>query len=280
MERAWQARRSGFPGTIEFIVPRRTLAVSVTGKSCALNCAHCSGVYLHSMASIKKALNQPGGQTRSYLVSGGSDSQGRVPLLKHWPELKLLAERGPLNLHAGLVSEKEARRLGEIATVVSFDLVGDNETIAAVYGLKAGVDDYLQAYRHLQKYTRVVPHICIGLNGGKIKGEYEALHLLSKEKVEAISMIVFRPTKGTPLSDCPPPGPEEVARFLATARLTFPHTPLYLGCMRPGGRYREQLDTYAVRAGINKIVLPAPAARQQAIQMGLTISFSEECCAL
>lgn len=280
LELAWQTRQANFSNNIEFVTPGRTLSVSVTGEKCALNCAHCSGIYLRNMATLGKALQSKNDDEKSYLVSGGSDGQGKVPLLENFAELKELAGRGPLNLHAGLVTEDEARLLAEIASVVSFDFVGDDETIFAVYGLPVKVEDYLDSYRYLQKHVRVVPHLCIGLNGGKIKGEYEALHLLKQEKVEAISMIIFRPTADTAFSKCSPPPPEEAAYFIATARLMFPHTPIYLGCMRPGGRYREVIDPYALRAGVNKLVLPAPTARRQAARMGLTVNLSEECCSL
>lgn len=280
---AWLTRQANFSDTIEFNTPRRTLSVSVTGTSCALNCAHCAGVYLRAMITLDKALGgskDPERNETSYLVSGGSDHQGRVPLVENINKLRQLARQGPLNLHTGLVSDKEARMLAEVASVVSFDLVGDNETIAAVYGLPVTVEDYIRSYRVLQKYTRVIPHLCIGLNAGKIKGEYETLHLLRKEKVEAISMIIFRPTAETPFRNLKPPPPGEVAHFMASARLMFPQTPLYLGCMRPGGQYRELIDLYALQAGFNKIVMPAPAARREAVRMGLSVSISEECCSL
>ncbi len=280
LNQAWQKRQANFPDTIEFVTPGRTLPVSVTGTACSLNCAHCSGVYLRNMVSLNTTLAGPAGEESSYLVSGGSDKHGRVPLLDNWTKLKKLAERGPLNLHTGLVNEEEARQLADVAAVVSFDFVGDNDTIAAVYGLPVTVEDYLDSYRFLQKYSRVIPHLCIGLNKGRIKSEYEALQMLRQEKVEAISMIIFRPTAETAFSDCLPPPPEEVAYFIASARLMFPHTPLYLGCMRPGGRYREQVDVYALKAGVNKIVIPSPAARRQVIRLGLTVSLSEECCSL
>ncbi len=280
LARAWNARRAFFPDWIEFTAPNRTLSVSVTGNRCLLDCAHCAGTYLKEMIPLEKALSAKRGRERSYLVSGGSDRQGKVPLLDRWAELKELADRGPLNLHTGLVSEEEAERLAEIARVVSFDFIGDRETIAAVYGLPYGVDDYLAAYRNLQKYCSIVPHICIGLHAGRIRGEYEALRLLQQEAVEAISMIIFRPTAGTAYSACEAPPAEEVARFIATARLMFPRTPLYLGCMRPSGRYREKVDRLAIKAGVNKIVLPAPAARLEAEEAGLSITLSEECCSL
>ncbi|MGM0652583.1 MAG: radical SAM protein [Bacillota bacterium] len=278
--KAWKTRKLFFPDQIEFSAPNRTLSVSVTGSSCSLNCAHCNGVYLHKMATIETALASKKGREKSYLVSGGSDPRGKVPLLEKWAELEELADRGPINLHTGLVTEEEAMRLAQIATVVSFDFMGDNETINRVYGLSATVEDYLDSYRYLQKYVSVIPHICIGLNGGIIKGEYEALKYLQQEAVEAISLIIFRPTEGTVFKDCKAPPLDEAARFMATTRLMFPRIPLYLGCMRPSGRYRETVDTYALRAGFNKIVLPAPAARLKAEELGLEISISEECCSL
>jgi lipoyl synthase len=280
LEQAWQARQAFFPDQVVFAAPNRTLAVTVTGSSCSLNCAHCAGKYLQEMIPLEKALSSKRGRERSYLVSGGCNEQGKVPLLERWAELEELAGRGPLNLHTGLVDDDEAARLAKIARVISFDFVGDNETIAAVYGLPVTVEDYLYSYRCLLKYCSVIPHICIGLNAGRIKGEYEALRLLRQEAVEAISIIIFRPTAGTAFRDCAPPSPEEAARFIATARLMFPLTPLYLGCMRPSGSYRETLDSLALKAGVNKIVLPAPAARSQAAELGLEISISEECCSL
>jgi lipoyl synthase len=280
MRCAWKVREAFFPAAVEFVAPNRTLAVSVTGSSCALNCSHCAGHYLKGMLPLEKVLGSKRGREKSYLVSGGSDRDGRVPLFERWAELEELASRGPINLHTGLVNEKESRRLSHVARVVSFDFVGDNETIGDVYHLPMTVKDYLVSYRSLQKYNRVIPHICLGRNAGQIRGEYNTLRLLRKEAVEAISMIIFRPTVGTVFSDCSPPLPEDVAHFIATARLMFPRTPLYLGCMRPAGSYRETVDTYALEAGINKIVLPAPAARARAAELGLDISISEECCSL
>ncbi len=280
LDQAWKVRQAFFSHQIEFAAPNRTLAISVTGSSCELNCAHCNGVYLQKMIPLEQALSLKGSREKSYLVSGGCNPLGKVPLLERWNELEELALRGPLNLHAGLVNDEEARKLAEIATVVSFDFVGDDETISTVYGIPVTVENYLNAYRALQKYTRVIPHICIGLKGGVIDGEYKTLEILKDEAVEAFSFIVFRPTAETAFSECSPPSLEETARFIATARLMFPRTPLYLGCMRPGGRYREQLDTMAIKAGVNKIVLPTPEARCLAEELGLAITVSEECCSL
>ncbi len=280
LAKSWQVRRAFFPDRIEFVTPVRTQPISVTGDSCELDCGHCSGKYLKNMTPLKKALKQGDNRQTGYLVSGGCTAQGRVPLSENLAAIKKLAGRGSLNLHTGLVGREDAELLGRLATVVSFDLPGDNATIAAVYGLPYGAAQYLQAYRDLLAYTRVIPHICIGLNRGLIGGEYQLLERLQGEAVEAISFIVFRPTAGTSFETEAAPPLKDTARLLATARLMFPRVPIYLGCMRPGGRYREALDMLALKAGVNKIVLPAPSSRHKAADMGLDIIYSKECCSL
>lgn len=280
LARAFEVRQSNFPPQVEFVYPRRTLPVRSTGGDCPLNCAHCSGRYLKGMLPLTEALQRREGGETSYLVSGGSDLGGRVPHMERLEDLLKLSQRGPLNLHTGLVGEEEARTLGGIARVVSFDFVVDDTAIKNTYGLGATGQDYIQSYRQLKRVTRVVPHICIGLDGGRIKGEYRALEVLREEGAEAISFIVFIPTPGTPLARCAPPPVSEAAGFLAAARIMFPTTPLFLGCMRPGGRYRRHLDSLALQGGINKIVHPAPPARKLAAELGLTIRQGEECCSL
>jgi uncharacterized radical SAM superfamily protein len=50
--------------------------------------------------------------------------------------------------------------------------------------------------------------------------------------------------------------------------------------MRPGGRYREEVDRWAVRLGVNAIVNPAPAAIREAEELGLAVERRWECCVL
>ena len=68
--------------------------------------------------------------------------------------------------------------------------------------------------------------------------------------------------------------------MIAYARCTLPDTWIALGCMRPHGRYRQQLDELAVRAGVNAIVNPTRAAERAAEAAGLSITLGDECCAL
>lgn len=276
LSKAQEIRKANFADEITFVYPQETIPVSVTGKECDLDCAHCGGHYLRNMESLEKASD-----AQSCLVSGGCDHSGKVPILQEKDRLKQLANDTALNLHVGLVSESEAKEIGEIAQSVSFDFVACTETIQNVYGFTdVTKDDYLNSYRYLQQYTRVIPHICIGLNGGEPSGELSALSVLSKEKPDALSFIVFIPTQNTDFASKSPPDLNYVVDILLQARIMFPETPIHLGCMRPGGKYRNNLDYWALQAGVNKIVIPAPKARELAKNLGLNIQIEEECCSL
>ena len=275
----WQAARriraAHFPLQIAFTRPRKTAAISLTGEACALNCAHCGRRYLRGMAPIWKADVR---EATSCLISGGCDTEGRVPVLAHLDQVRALRPGRRLNWHVGLIGEEEMQAIAPYVDVVSFDLVGDDATIHEVYGLQRGVEDYIRTYQMLRRHVRVVPHITIGLRGGEIRGEYQALEALQQLGADALVFIILIPTKGTVYEGREPPPVEEVGDLLAAARQVLPDTPIYLGCMRPAGGYRDQVDQAAIRAGVNKIVNPAPAAVSLAAEMGLRILWEEECC--
>jgi len=275
LRRAWAAREQHFPRLICFDYPRQTLAISLTGSQCALDCAHCGGHYLRHMQPIEEA--NPNGSS-SCLISGGCDARGRVPVLDKADQVAALRGGRRLNWHVGLISEEEIRRIAHLVDVVSFDFVGDDSTISEVYGLNVGVQAYVDSYEALRRHVAVVPHITVGLRDGRISGEFEALRLLGKLGLEALVLLVFIPTRGTRYQSKAPPPLSDVARFLTEARLSFPGIPIHLGCMRPYGSYRDELDSLAVRAGLNRIVSPARPAVELAKSLGLEIETGEECC--
>lgn len=281
LARAWATRWANFGPAVEFCYPIATRPVSLTGTECGLKCAHCGGHYLKGMISLGSARQQAAqGKARSFLISGGCAPSGKVPFFSCLAGLGELSEHSRLNFHVGLVNEEEAAVVGRLATAVSFDFVGDNETIREVYGLDAQVDDYIKSYQALRRHTNVIPHICIGLRGGSISGEYRALEILKALGASTLVFIILIPTPGTRYENSRPPDPATVAEVLAHARLAFPDTPVYLGCMRPGGRYRRTVDLLALRAGVNKIVNPSPAAVRLAGTLGLKATRGEECCVL
>ncbi len=278
---AWEARRRHHPLTIRFDRPTRTLPVSVTGPQCALQCAHCGGRYLRHMRPVEEVASSGAldGAT-SLLISGGCDAAGRVPVLERLEAVRRLGTGRRLNWHLGLVDEATMRAVAPLADVVSFDVVGDADTAREVYGLDAGLDDYIATLRMVRRHARVVPHITVGLRGGRLSGEMAAVSALAAEGVEALVFIVLIPTEGTAFAGCAPPAVADVADVLLGARLRLPRARLTLGCMRPHGAYRQAVDEVAVRAGLNGIVNPTRDAERVAEELGLAVTWGDECCGL
>jgi len=276
---AWQTRVNHHPPMIRFDRPLGTLPVSVTGKGCALRCAHCGGHYLQHMRSLDD-VQRDGSRARSLLISGGCDSQGRVPVAEHLDTIVKLGEGRRLNWHVGMIDEPAIRLIAPHVDVVSFDVVGDRETAREVYGLDLDLDDYMRVLDRIRRHVPVVPHLTIGLRGGRISGEYAAIEALAERGVAALILIVLIPTEGTAFAGCSPPSEHDVAGVMIEARLRLPQARLTLGCMRPSGAYRRAIDVLAVRAGLNGIVNPTGLAEKEALRRGLSVEWGEECCAL
>jgi uncharacterized radical SAM superfamily protein len=275
LDAAWRVRQAHHPPSITFAYPLDTALVSLTGARCELGCAHCGGHYLQHMQPIEAA--QVEGAT-SVLVSGGCDALGRVPVVEHLDEVRALKPGRRLNWHVGLIDEHAMQAIAPYVDVISFDVVGDQETIREVYGLEATPAGYAATYRVLRRYARVVPHITAGLRCGALGHERPAMDLLADIGLDALVFIVFMPTPGTRYAACSPPDVEAVAALLAEARLRFPEVPIQLGCMRPRLGYRARLDPLAVRAGVNAIVSPSREGRAAAGERGLEVVETRECC--
>lgn len=284
VQHAWEARKEHFADEIWFDFPTKTESITLTGRSCALNCAHCGGHYLKGMRNVGElkihgSLNSTF-PFRSALISGGCTPEGKVPFEEHLEFLVNLKQDVRLNFHVGLLDKREISLLKGLADVVSFDFVTDRATIQEVFGLNRGPEDYRRVYRELREVVPVIPHLTLGLKGGEWGGEESALDALQELGLSGLVFNVFIPTPGTRYASRHPLPIDEVVRFLARARLRFPDLPLALGCMRPKGRYRQILDEAAVSLGINRLVMPTPGARLRADQLGLQVIRGEECCAL
>ena len=266
-------------------------SISVTGGACELRCVHCNSHYLQHMIPAltpdqlyQVCLNLYREGAVGCLISGGSNIGGYVPLEPYVDAIKCIKKDTDLvlNVHTGLLSSNLARRLSEAEIdVASIDVVGDNETITGIYGLNKTVKDYEKAIdNHLKAGIKhIVPHICVGLNFGKISGEIKALKMIEKINPELLVFITIIPTRGTLMEKVTPPKPETVVKIIAIARLMFRKTSISLGCMRPGGIRRGKLDSLALNV-VDRIAVPTPRALKEAEELGLKIEKYNSCCAL
>jgi hypothetical protein len=267
---------------IEFVILKNTSSVSLTGNYCYLNCKHCGGHYLNNMARVKDMENLVKKGFTSFLISGGLLADRKVPLTIFADTLYTLKTKYNLkyNVHTGYVDEKDIHVLKEIADTVSFDLVGDQQTVREVYG-KFDYDKMWASFELLVNNDFVVkPHITIGLNKGEFSHEQKAIEKLKKfaDQIDEIIFLVFIPTVGTEFYSYQPPKVTDVVSFLSKARKDFPYKKLTLGCMHPKGKYREELQTRLLGI-VNKIVQPIGKVIEKAERENYQISYSYECCA-
>ena len=270
--------------------PTQFPTVSVTGTACALNCRHCGGKVLETMHpantpeklfELVAKLKQNGAS--GCLISGGCLPDGSVPLTPFIPAIeKIKRELGlTVFVHTGIIDDATTTALktaGVDAALI--DIIGSDETIRKVCNLNVTVKDYVRSLNALQHAgLNFVPHVIVGLDDGKLKGELDALKIIASVKPSAIVVIAFMPIHGTAMANAKPPTPADIARVAATARLMFPETPLVLGCMRPKGKHRAETDVLALKAGVDAIAFPSEEAIKYAEAQGYAFSFSSYCCA-
>jgi len=266
------------------------VSISVTGTACALSCEHCKTNVLHGMTDLRRfdgslfdlcaSLAERG--ARGVLISGGSDKQGRVPLLSHIPHLiRVRNELGlAIRVHPGLPDEETCAALGEVGIDGAMvDIIGHRDTIRDVYHLNSDPEDYENALSWLEQYkVPTVPHIILGLHFGKMLGEERALEMIVRHPPKVMVMVVLMPLTGTPMFGVTPPSLEEIGSFFEKARKALPSTPVMLGCARPMGDLKVEIDRLAVSAGLNGIAYPANGIVEYARQAGLRPRFINACC--
>jgi len=268
------------------------VSVSITGTSCALKCEHCNARELRGMLDLSRhngslydlcvSLAEKG--TKGVLISGGSNREGKVPLLPHVPDLIRIRRELDMavRVHVGLPDEETCAALGE-ANIdgAMIDIIGHQDTIREVYHLDKDPEDYEEALVWLEKYhVPAVPHIVLGLHFGNLLGETNALEIISRHLPKLLVLVVLEPISKTAMAKITPPSIREVGAFFEKARVMFPSTPLMLGCARPLGNYKSQIDHLAVDAGFNGIAYPARNVVEYARLKGLRPEFMNACCGI
>ena len=232
------------------------------------------------LLGIAEALAQRG--ARGFLLSGGSDSKGRVDLSRFIPAIKEIKATTDLkiNAHVGLTPSEE---LGLLASSgidsFSVDLYGDKLTIHEVLGLDARVDDYFCVLEELNKLgAMTAPHICVGIHRGELKGELLIIERLKKLEPRTLILISLIPTRGSAYEKIHAPDGPLIRSVIEKARGELPSTKLVLGCMRSKMERAYEYDL--VRAGLDGIVLPSTKTIDRLQADGYTIKRRATCCSL
>jgi uncharacterized radical SAM superfamily protein len=298
-------RRAAFPNRVIFHAPglRRYktseyaahdtaefVSISVTGTACALSCEHCKMHVLRGMTDLRRfddslfelcaRLADRG--ARGVLISGGSDRQGRVPLLPHIPDLiRVRRELGlAIRVHPGLPDEETCAGLAEVGIDgAMIDIIGHQDTIRQVYHLDSTPKDYEAILARLARHeVPTIPHIILGLHFGQMLGEWRALEMIARHPPKVLVLVILMPLTGTPMAASQPPSLAEIGGFFETSRKTLPSTPIMLGCARPMGLMKLEIDRLAIDAGFNGIAYPAEGIVDYAHRHGLEPHFINACC--
>jgi len=250
-----------------FIPGDRYPTLSITGSRCILKCKYCMGHYLTGMIPTPspktlydtvRSLYRNG--ARGVLISGGFDSEGRLPIKPFLQVLRDLKRELDLiiSVHCGLVDKEtagELRRAG--IDVVDYEFMVDPVVISEVSGLKSkGPSDFIESLRYLieEGPPYVSPHLPIGLKYGKLGGEWKAIETLKDFDPYLAVFLVFMPTKGTPMAGLSPPEETEIIAVLDYARSRFRE--VAVGCMRPP-KLKSTLDPKLVeRKLVDRIAVP------------------------
>lgn len=264
-------------------------ALSITGSDCALQCDHCQGKLLAPMINtsnpeklIEKALILAEKGNQGVLISGGCDGDGRLPWEENIEGIKEIKNRTDLfvSIHSGLVDYPTANALKEAGVDQALiDVIGNDDTYRQIYHVPFGISRIVSSMEALERAgIPIVPHIVCGLHFGRIRGEMEAVRIISDFDVKQLVIVALLPITGTPLSRIKTPEPEEIAEVIVEARLSLPEVRLSLGCARKRGE--TELEILAIDAGINRMALPSEEALEHAKNLDLEVRFQKTCCSV
>ncbi|MEJ2058950.1 MAG: radical SAM protein [Gammaproteobacteria bacterium] len=267
-------------------------AVSITGGDCKLQCDHCKAKILEPMIPARtpedlwRAVNEIVEQgAQGMLLTGGSNHQNQVEYDDYYPTVRRIKDEFPwfkIAMHTALVDEDIARSMEQAGIdAAMMDVIGSQDTITQVYHLRRSVDDFEATLEHLVNTNmKVVPHIVVGLHYGRLLGEWNALEMLSRHLPDAVVLVVVMPFYAPESRPFVTPDTAAVGRFFMDARKTLGETPLLLGCARPPGLAKSQIDTYAVMAGLNGIAHPADGAVELAARLERKVKVTPACCSI
>lgn len=267
-------------------------AVSITGGDCKLQCDHCKAKILEPMIAARTpeelwrvVADQIEGGAQGMLLTGGSNHRNEVEYDNYYSVIRRIKDTFPqfkIAMHTALVDMDIARRMEDCGIdAAMMDVIGAQDTITQVYHLKRSVDDFERTLEYLvATKLKVVPHIVIGLHYGSLLGEWNALEMIKRHLPTAVVLVVVMPFYAPENRPFATPNAAHVGRFFMDARAALPTIPLLLGCARPPGRIKIEIDSYAVMAGLNGLAHPSDGIVELAVRMGRDVRVTPACCSI
>jgi uncharacterized radical SAM superfamily protein len=219
-----------------------------------------------------------------FLLSGGSNKRNEINYMRYLPVVEKLKADFPelkVAVHSALMKEAQAKAMESAGVdTVMMDVIGDNDTIEQVYKLNRPVEDFEETLAALCSTSmEVSPHIVIGLHYGQVRGEANALDMVSRYPVTALVLVVIMPFYAKP-GTFVTPETSDVGRIFLEARERLPERQVLLGCARPPGMHKRVTDAYAIMAGLDGIAFPAEGAVSVAHAIGRPFEQAHSCCSI
>lgn len=270
----------GKKGTIVAYYPGNDFpSISVTGDRCDQMCEHCRAVHLRSMipvsdcddlSDLAQSLVIRG--CSGYLLSGGCDGGGSVPVGRFSKAVKETSSRLLVNVHAGFISREEADELAESGvSCFSVDIHQDRGEMRTVLHLDRDPEDYSKLLDILiSTGVRVVPHITVGFgyNDFNLSGE-----LVASKGLKDVVLLSMMPTEGTIVEESVI---TEDAVLEAISILKGKGLDVILGCMRD--RSLRDLERRCVEAGVYRLANPSLETLKWAEDNDYLVLKKRMCC--
>jgi len=253
-------------------------SISITGDSCDLMCKHCMGFYLRYMLDASKdGLYKTCLKAKSHgaigaLISGGSDNKGKVPFDREGLKRTLKIDDFVTNLHVGLLENVPVEYC--YSNTVSIDVPPSDNVVRNIYNLKdRGRQDYMEMIGLLEEAkVNYVPHLCVGIENGKVSGELETLELLESYSFDRLVILSMKVTPGAQITKNRV-NAVDYEKVLKMARDKFKY--LCLGCMRDKDKEKEKLWHY-----FDKIAWPSKIIKDELEKNGIVVQKYDTCCSV
>jgi len=111
-------------------------------------------------------------------------------------------------------------------------------------------------------------------------GEWQALDIIKRQQPDAVVLVVAMPHFATGKRSYEMISSQLVGQYFLHARQALKDTPLLLGCARPAGQAKLEIDTYAVCVGFDGIAYPAEGMVDLATSIGKSFDVHYSCCSV